>query len=1072
MQPDTISPADAREEDDDQQQQQEAQLQPTATYAACLTPEAKAKGDAGIYAAMDAMQLSRALHGATASRLDLPLHPTVGAAAGGGVAGARANGAGGLGSNNSGSGGGGSNMVQLGMEPEVFRHGVGAAVQAIVSDAVVGATQSAAGDAPLTAGATKAAVQRGMEGGLCGTSATAVGVPDDVNALAQVLPLVQELKPRDVLNYDALQRLFALMEAATVAASVESPEAGVTTLLLSKGVVDPAKQPAPPSASWEAKYKELQSRYPLPSTKGREVNVDDDDDAAGSGDEEGEAESEGDGQHNVALQERCAALHIPYSTYKQALRDVASYEMRVFPLLCAYLSHNEACRERGGAVVSVPQQDGERRSAHSAACHRACANVKVLNIAGNRLGAPAVPGDHDGDNGSAGGGVPVRQLAPLRALAAMIDANESLRYLNLRDNALGPRGVGIVAKALTKNIALTGIDLSANLLNGAAVPGVEGDVEEVEDPLYEEEDPVFGETLEGLDALAEVLKKNKFLRVLRLGDNGLHSGEDLTGPPPPEEEAEEVELEEEVASNDGASVVDSSSISGGDVRAGKAPAARKGLSMAEAQEKWQGVPLWNLLTPLHRYHRLRVLDLSKNFLGNTGAQMVAVAVAHNHSIEVLDLTDNAIGYSGLSYLAQYLLVGPPSPPPSHGCALHTLILRQNPLSCAGGAADAATGIDARRRRLTKRQQKQAAAAVASFAAGLRRHGRLRRLILANAYLGPAASAVVLRALAHVPTLEELDFSFNNACGEHSATFDPTAIPHMAALLFPASSPSHPASVLQRLCLDGNNLTSAGLAALQPAEPGTPLWPALRELTLSRNSLGDALEPIAALLASGLTRLDLSYNDISTMATLIHGVPLDCALEDLNVSHNKLGVQEGLLRDVPAAHQEAEVSEFFHCLAQLPNLAVVDLSYNDWRPAHIEQLRAFFADPGLAVGVRKLDVRHTPRVPAGPLMNLLQTVATRPAMEVFFASVPVAMADEEGVMTHTGEGVWTFETAVAAIHAVVCASDSLVDVDCGLRLGDAAGCGGAATAEQIEQIRERLLLNALMAATSTSPLNTA
>ncbi|KPA77046.1 hypothetical protein ABB37_07386 [Leptomonas pyrrhocoris] len=1038
--------------DVEERQPEQQPLQPISAYAGCLTPESKEKGDAGIYAAMNAMMLSRALRGATDSRLDPSQLRTAGVtAAGGGVAGARANGAAGSNSN--------CKTVQLGVEPEAFRHGVGAAVQSILSAAVVEAVQSAAGDADVSADDARAAVQCGMEGGLCGTSSTAVGLPEEVDAFTQVLPLVREMKPRDPVNFDALQRLFAVMEAAAAAADsgtgAGTDSAGVCALLLSKGIVDPAKQPPPSTAAWEAKYNELQVRYPLPtppSTKDEDGNL-----GAGEEDEDEDEESEADRQHNAALQERCATLHLPYTTYTQALRDVASYEMRVFPLLCEYLSHNDACRVPA-VVAAAGGVDGDAAAAaHAATRHRACANVKVLNLASNNLAAPAVPaGQEDG--------TPVRPLAPLRALAAMIDANETLRYLNLRDNALGPRGVGIVAKALTKNIALTGIDLSANALNGDGA----ADVEEVEDPLYEEEDPVFGETLEGLEALAEVLKKNKFMRVLRLAENGLHTGEDLTGPPPPEEEdEEEVVVEDE------------------DEGGGAAGSARRLLSMAEAQERWQGAPLWNLLTPLHRYHRLRVLDLSKNLLGNTGAHMVAVAVAHNHSIEVLDLTDNAIGYSGLNHLARYLLAGSPLPPsssyaaqqqrPQHGCALHTLILRQNPLACVGGASDAATGVDALQRRMSKKQQRQAAAAVANFAAGLQRHGRLRRLILAHTYLGPAASAAVLRALAHVPTLEELDFSFNGACGANTATFDPVAVPHIAALLYPSSarSPSHPAA-LQRLCLDGNNLTSAGLAGLLPVEVDTPVCHALRELTLSRNNLGDALEPLATLLASRLTRLDLSYNAISTMVALVSDFPFGTALEDLNLSHNKLGVQEGLLRDLPAARQEAEVSQLFRCLAQMPHLSVLDISYNDWRCMHIEQLGAIFADPNLATNLRKLDVRHTPRASAAPLMSLLRSVATRPTVEVFLASVPVksgetaaaAATDDESAKAEEGE--WTYDAVVEAIHAVVWGSATLVDVDCGLRPGDAEGRdteAAQATEELIAQIRERLLLNALMAAST-------
>ncbi|CBZ32352.1 hypothetical protein, conserved [Leishmania donovani] len=991
------------------------------TASPYITPESKEKGDAGIYAALDAMQLSRALHGVTSSRLDQQQLQQAAAARGalptpGGDGGATQ-----------------SNAVRLGMEPVSYRQGTLADVQAVYNAAVVEAVQAASGDAAAEA------VERGVGG--AAVTATAVGLPDDVATLRSALPLVHELKPRDPLNFDALQRLFALMEEAVGAAEAAEGvgSGGITALLLSNGVVDPARQPSPSTEAWEAKYREVYARYTLPvahaaASSAGSHNFDEEDD---------DTQREVDAQNNAGLQELCEKLGITYETHAKAVRDVAFYEMSVFPLLCAYLSR-----------INEPTAGG-RDAATVAAV--ACSWVKVLDLSYNNIGAPVVS-TAPGEDGGRGDVAPVRQLSPLRALAAMLDANESLRYLNLRANALGPRGVGIIAKALTKNIALCGIDLSANALNVAA------DTEEVEDPLYEPEDPVFGESYEGLEALAEVLKKNKFLRVLRLAENGLHAGEDLTAPPPEEdgEEADEEASEEAAAATAGAQ------------------APHLGLSFADAQEQWQSIPLWTLISPLYRYQRLRALDLSKNLLGNDGVRMLAVALSHNTSVEVLDLTDNAIGYAGLGHLARYVLgrnvaVGAASAAAAPQSALHTLILRQNPLACVGGAADAASGVDARRRRLTKRQQKSALAAVRRFASALEGPRGLRRLVMANTYLGPTFSGILLRSLARAEALEELDFAYNHACGDYPSNFDGTAAQELAGLLYQLQRHGPPR--LQCVCFDGNNLTAAGVAALIPPEVHVAFPQTLHKLTLGRNTLGDDLGSLSQLLAAGataITHLDISYNNISTVASLLPGLATATSLRELNMSHNNLGLQEGLLRGITPAQQEMEVAQLFQGLAQLPNLEVLDISHNDWRATHIEQLSAFFSNTTLATALRKLDVRNTPHVPTAQLMTLLQYVASRPTMEVFMATVvpdKTEGVDAEAADANSTVAPWTFDSVLQVIHGVVVNSSSLLEVDCGLLQSDAGAASSSDDASvssaALDEARERLLLNVLMKAATSS-----
>jgi hypothetical protein len=158
---------------------------------------------------------------------------------------------------------------------------------------------------------------------------------------------------------------------------------------------------------------------------------------------------------------------------------------------------------------------------------------------------------------------------PLRRLGKMIDANTSMRVLDLSGNQMGPVGIGIVSKALTKNIAIHSLDISGNDITG------EGG-EEDEDPEVEEDDPVFGELSQGLEALSEVIKKNKFLRKLSMRHNRLKADIDEAG-----------------------------------------------------EDDGVDTPLGKFLEPLKKYHRLQVLDLSSNELGAAGAKMIANALVSN-----------------------------------------------------------------------------------------------------------------------------------------------------------------------------------------------------------------------------------------------------------------------------------------------------------------------------------------------------------------------------------------------------------------------------------------------------------
>lgn len=755
-----------------------------------------------------------------------------------------------------------------------------------------------------------------------------IGLPDDVTSteLQEVVPFMEKLEPGSIMSYDNLQQMLYLLNTTG---------SSVTSLDLA-GVVNPQSQPEQSPQALQKKVHELQMRYPLPVPKVK--------DAAASSDEEDEEDPESL-LHNEELRARCEACQIEYTTYRNAVRDLALYEMRVFVLLCDYL-----CEDT---------------------------KLKVLQLDHNKLGA---------ESAKVEGTV---NLIPLRALARMIDLNETIKLLDLSYNDLGPNGIGILSKALTKNICMVEVNLAGN--NLGADP-----LDETEDPEYEEEDPVFGEVYSGLEAISEVIKKNKFLRILRLGHNGIHGGDALDAPPPEEDAFADFQPDED-ANND------------------------------EAADAWEDLPLWKLVKPLMSFHRLHVLDLTGNQLKATGTRMLATALAKNRSIRVLDLTDNAIGFRGLHYLANLVLPSPVS-------VLHTLILRRNDM--AG-------------RKTSKAQQKAALAAMKAFAAGLRGNRTLRRLILSENHLGATLSAALLETIGAAEVLEELDFSTNEACGDHPSLLDTTAARYLATALYPAAWQSYPPT-LSKLVFSGNNLCNGGLAVLFPH--GFAPQYALRELDLSRNSLHNALDPIASLLkvSPTLSWLNLSHNAISDLATLLPGIDANDTLECLDISHNDLGMVEHLL--CPPNAQIAAVQCMWESLSRHPTLNDLNVSWNDLRSAHCESLLATYTTgTDVFTHLRKMDISNNPKLPATQVQAMVNTIALHPGMEVFYASVS---AQEQ---TTAAEGL------LQSMKAVVDASPTLLDISCGLR-GESSllldESEGTRFGSEVGAMRRQLLLNAL------------
>nr|CCC95267.1 unnamed protein product [Trypanosoma congolense IL3000] len=730
-------------------------------------------------------------------------------------------------------------------------------------------------------------------------------------------------------------------------------DAAVTCLNLGCGAVMPHRHEEAPPSTVLAKINELKQRFPLPVKPVK----DDDDDM----DEEEEIEDETDYATNEELLAWCQSHGIEYSDYEDAIRRRAAYELDAFRNICKILIKNT--------------------------------RIRVLILSHNQLGAP-----NEDERVS---------LVPLRMLAKAIDVNETIKVLDLSSNMLGPLGFGIVCKALTKNISIVALDLSDNRL-GAGSPDPD------EDPEYEADDPVFGEELSGLEAVGEVLKKNKFLRCLRLAHNDIHSGGE--GEEAPVVEVTDLDPEED--------------------------------AMKPDVESWQDLPLWHLMGPLRQYHRLRVLDLSGNSLGPVGAHMVATALADNCSIEVLDLTGNDIGFHGLHYIAKVLL-------PSQKSVLHTLILRRNQL--AG-------------KKTSKSQQRMALAAMEAMAAALNGNGRLRRLSFACNYIGPTLASVMLSTIASVFFLEELDLESNDICGEVSAPHDTKALSYIASALY-GSAICHQQPSLRVLNLSNNNIRSSGMKVLFPSPASMPI--SLVEVDLSRNYIGNAFESLTHLLADSpvLERLVLSHNAISNASALAECVEKNLYVARLDVSHNLLGSRVSQYCKDPQA-QVGQVEKLIDVIVNHPTLRDIDLSYNEFEFVHgpiLVKLCVKHQDKGR---LRRINLGGNPGLQQCDIDGMVSALKGNDDVEAFYVSSTYPPTPfRSSALLPVGHDASLDDPAyrqqeqgslLRLMHDAVHHCPSLLDINCDLQRGIVTDSEhGEDHLKAVEEIKQCLLLNALL-----------
>ncbi|RNE98733.1 hypothetical protein TraAM80_08583 [Trypanosoma rangeli] len=774
-----------------------------------------------------------------------------------------------------------------------------------------------------------------------------LAIPDEaeMQELRALMPFIHHIQPHPVMNFDDVKRLSQLMSLHG---------ADITCLNFGNGAIMPNEHAESSPATVMAKMEELKQRFPLPTLKPRR-SID-------SADEEEEEEEEADVDlsTNEELRQWCQDQQLEYTNYKHAIRLRAAYELDAFRNICEMLMQDK--------------------------------KVRVLSLGHNGLGTP-----NEEERVS---------LVPLRLLAKLIDANETIKVLDLSSNELGPHGFGVIGKALTKNIAIVSLDLSDNQLG---MPALEVD----EDPEYQEEDPVFGETYSGLGAISEVLKKNKFLRHLRLCHNQIHSGGE--GEEPPVTDPAEMDPENDATTPD----VDS----------------------------WQDLPLWQLVGPLREYHRLRALELKGNALGAEGARMIATALAENHSVEVLDLTDNGIGFRGLHYIAKLLLSSPHS-------VLHTLILRRNNLAGKKGS---------------KSQQRMALAAMEAMSVALNGNTKLRRLSVAGNYLGPALCSAMLCTIGTASALEELDIESNDACGDAAALHD-TTVMHFIALALYGTALSGRRPSLAVLRLSGNNIQAAGLRVLFPLPATMPT--SLREVDLSRNNIRDGLEAVNHLLISSpvLRRLVLAHNSVTAAPALYNGIATNLNLNDLDLSHNKLGsLKEQYCRD-PLA-QVKGVEGLLQVIINHPSLEHINLSYNEFEARHGPLLAELCNENRSDNHLRRIDLSGNPEINQEDIDQMVQALGTNPGIEAFYISSPYpAFVEKVAIVRPVGQDAALDPMAqrnqqlslLKLLRETVYQSPSLIDINCDLQKGvlyeeDTETDEG----EVIGEMRRRLLLNAIL-----------
>ena len=261
------------------------------------------------------------------------------------------------------------------------------------------------------------------------------------------------------------------------------------------------------------------------------------------------------------------------------------------------------------------------------------------------------------------------------------------------------------------------------------------------------------------------------------------------------------------------------------------------------------------------------LNLCDCRIGDSGAAALAKAVEINSTLTRLNLFDNGIGDSGAAALAKAVEIN---------STLTDLDLSYNGIGDSGAAALAkAVEINSTLTQLYLSGNGIGESGAAALAKAVEINSTLTRLNVANNPIGDSGAAALAKAVEINSTLTDLDLSYNGI-GDSGA-----------AALAKAVEIN---STLTELYLSGNGIGDSGAAALAKA---VEINSTLTELNLCVNGIGDsgaAALAKAVEINSTLTELNLSVNGIgdSGAAALAKAVEINSTLTELNLSVNRIG----------------------------------------------------------------------------------------------------------------------------------------------------------------------------------------
>ena len=255
-------------------------------------------------------------------------------------------------------------------------------------------------------------------------------------------------------------------------------------------------------------------------------------------------------------------------------------------------------------------------------------------------------------------------------------------------------------------------------------------------------------------------------------------------------------------------------------------------------------------------------------MGDSGAAILAHAMAANSTLTHLYLSANGIGDSGAAALAKAVEIN---------STLTCLNLFENGIGDSGAAALAkAVEINSTLTRLGLLHSRIGDSGAAALAKAVEINSTLTQLDLSHNGIGDSGAAALAKAVEINSTLTCLNL-YSNGIGDSGA----------AALAAKAVKIN---STLTQLDLRYNRIGDSGAAALAKA---VEINSTLTELDLSHSGIGDsgaAALAKAVEINSTLTKLNLSENGIgdSGAAALAKAVEINSTLTHLNLSFSGIG----------------------------------------------------------------------------------------------------------------------------------------------------------------------------------------